>query len=204
MLALTLKQNTIGENINGLTQKWIESNSLLNWFKNGFRIEKVENFSKELTSIYLLQGASVIGKEGAKYIKEDRVVFNPIKEFAKIIEEKFDIPQAYTRALLLPYFVTMFKKEYGRCYAKIGWSLGLAGNNDEEIIETYISVIEENNRRLGIKSTLKEAGIEEGDFNMIKGLLLLKMTEATTLLGKLTKSYRNQLNHFILKAYYGK
>ncbi|MEA3505342.1 MAG: hypothetical protein U9R32_09150 [Bacteroidota bacterium] len=201
MLALTLEQNIAETQINSVAQHWIENSTLLNWFKHGFHAEKSEGFSDELASIYLLQGASVVGHAGAQYIKEDRVVFNPIREFAKIIEEKFDIPQAYGRALLLPYFVKMFQKENGRCYAKIAWSLGLAGQNDEEIIETYLGVIEKNNSRLGIKTSLKETGVSEGDFIALKGYILLKMADATN--GRLTKSYRNQLNHFISKVYYG-
>lgn len=77
----------------------------------------------------------------------------------------FHIPHGCANAIYLPYVIDFNKKDALDRYAKIAKRLGLAGTTDDELVDSLTSLIKELNKKMGIPTTLKEYGIDEGEFN---------------------------------------
>lgn len=77
----------------------------------------------------------------------------------------FHIPHGCANAIFLPYVIDFNKKECGSRYAEIAKTLGLQGNNEEELIESLNDMIREFNDKMNIPCSMKEYGITEEDFN---------------------------------------
>lgn len=76
----------------------------------------------------------------------------------------FHIPHGCANAIFLPYVIGFNKKVCGDRYATIARNLGLAGNSDDELVESLIAMIQDMNRKMEIPLTLKEYGVTEEDF----------------------------------------
>jgi len=77
----------------------------------------------------------------------------------------FHIPHGCANAIYLPNVIRFNKKAALDRYAQIAKQLKLSGSNDEELVESLISMIEDLNKEMGIPASLKEYGIDEELFN---------------------------------------
>jgi alcohol dehydrogenase class IV len=75
------------------------------------------------------------------------------------------IPHGCANAIYLPYVIKYNAKNATGRYAEIAKSVGLTGENDEELTKKLCDMIDEYNVKLNIPKTLKEFGIEEKEFN---------------------------------------
>ena len=76
----------------------------------------------------------------------------------------FHIPHGCANAIFLPYVIEFNKKICADRYATIARTLGLAGNNDDELVDSLIAMIQDMNKKMEIPLTLKEYGVTEEDF----------------------------------------
>ncbi|WP_102401240.1 iron-containing alcohol dehydrogenase [Haloimpatiens massiliensis] len=76
----------------------------------------------------------------------------------------FHIPHGCANAIFLPYVIDFNKKACGERYAKIAKKLGLAGNTQDELIDSLTDMIREMNKKMNIPLTMKEYGVTEEDF----------------------------------------
>lgn len=76
----------------------------------------------------------------------------------------FHIPHGCANAIYLPYIIDFNKKTCGDRYAKIAKRLGLTGNTNDELIDSFTSLIKDLNKSMGIPNSLKEYGISEEEF----------------------------------------
>lgn len=76
----------------------------------------------------------------------------------------FHIPHGCANAIYLPYVIDYNKKACMGRYAAIAKTLGLAGNTDDELVDSLTSMIKDMNKNMNIPLTLKEYGISEEDF----------------------------------------
>lgn len=77
----------------------------------------------------------------------------------------FHIPHGCANAIYLPHVIRFNMKTSLDRYAQISKQLGLSGNNEEELVESLISMVKELNKEMGIPASLKEYGIDEDEFN---------------------------------------
>jgi alcohol dehydrogenase class IV len=83
----------------------------------------------------------------------------------------FHIPHGCANAIYLPYVIDFNKKEALTRYAAIAKQIGLAGNNDEELVDSLINMINELNKRMGVPQTLKEYGVDKEKFDSVVDLI---------------------------------
>ncbi|GAE02215.1 TPA: iron-containing alcohol dehydrogenase [Clostridium botulinum] len=76
----------------------------------------------------------------------------------------FHIPHGCANAIFLPYVIQYNTKSCGERYATIAKKLGLAGENQDELVKSLIEMIREMNKIMNIPSNLKEYGIAEEEF----------------------------------------
>lgn len=76
----------------------------------------------------------------------------------------FHIPHGCANAIFLPYVIQYNTKSCGERYATIAKKLGLAGENQDELVKSLIEMIREMNKTMNIPSNLKEYGIAEEEF----------------------------------------
>ncbi|AVQ45497.1 iron-containing alcohol dehydrogenase [Clostridium botulinum] len=76
----------------------------------------------------------------------------------------FHIPHGCANAIFLPYVIQYNAKSCGERYATIAKNLGLAGENQDELVKALIEMIREMNKTMNIPSNLKEYGITEEEF----------------------------------------
>lgn len=76
----------------------------------------------------------------------------------------FHIPHGCANAIYLPYVVRYNQKCCAERYADIAKFLGLKGSTTAELVDSYVELLENLNRKMEIPSTLKEYGVEESDF----------------------------------------
>jgi alcohol dehydrogenase class IV len=76
----------------------------------------------------------------------------------------FHIPHGCANAIYLPYVVRYNQKCCAERYADIAKFLGLKGSTTSELVDSYVELLENLNRKMEIPSTLKEYGVKEGDF----------------------------------------
>ncbi|BAQ13584.1 iron-containing alcohol dehydrogenase [Clostridium botulinum] len=76
----------------------------------------------------------------------------------------FHIPHGCANAIFLPYVIQYNSKSCGERYATIAKKLGLAGENQDELVKSLIEMIREMNKTMNIPLNLKEYGIAEEDF----------------------------------------
>jgi len=74
------------------------------------------------------------------------------------------IPHGCANAIYLPYVIKFNAKNDASRYAKIAKSVGMTGENDEELTKKLCDRIDEYNVKLSIPKTLKEFGIDETEF----------------------------------------
>ena len=75
------------------------------------------------------------------------------------------IPHGCANAIYLPYVIKYNAKIGASRYAEISKSVGLTGENDEELTMKLCDKIDEYNVKFNIPKTLKEFGIDEIEFN---------------------------------------
>ena len=73
----------------------------------------------------------------------------------------FHVPHGCANAILLPSVIEFNSKVCAKRYAKIANTLGLDGNNEDELTKSLVNLIKELNRELNIPATFKEYGIDE-------------------------------------------
>ncbi|MCY6959915.1 iron-containing alcohol dehydrogenase [Clostridium brassicae] len=76
----------------------------------------------------------------------------------------FHIPHGCANAIFLPYVIQYNTKSCGERYATIARNLGLAGENQDELIKSLIEMIREMNKTMNIPLNLKDYGITEEEF----------------------------------------
>ncbi len=76
------------------------------------------------------------------------------------------VPHGLANAIYLPNTVSFNSKnaEAGSRYAEIAQRVGLEGNNQQELVAALINKIKDVRSQLKMAASLKEFGIEEGDF----------------------------------------
>ncbi|PAB57646.1 iron-containing alcohol dehydrogenase [Anaeromicrobium sediminis] len=77
----------------------------------------------------------------------------------------FSIPHGCANAIYLPYVIQFNQKIAGKAYADIARRLGLAGNNEEELVNSLVEMVIDFNKKMNIPLTLREFGVSEKDFN---------------------------------------
>ena len=73
----------------------------------------------------------------------------------------FNIPHGCANAIYLNHVIDFNKKVCSERYAEIARYIGLKGNTDNELIESYKGMITSLNAAMGIPLTLKEFGVSE-------------------------------------------
>ncbi|MGO5074714.1 iron-containing alcohol dehydrogenase [Clostridium sporogenes] len=76
----------------------------------------------------------------------------------------FHIPHGCANAIFLPYVIQYNAKSCGERYATIAKTLGLTGENQDELVKALIEMIREMNKTMNIPLNLKEYGITEEEF----------------------------------------
>lgn len=76
----------------------------------------------------------------------------------------FNIPHGCANAIYLPYVIEFNRKEASTVYADIAKRLNLAGNTEDELVDSLVAMIKDFNKKLNIPSNLKEFGLSEEDF----------------------------------------
>lgn len=76
----------------------------------------------------------------------------------------FHIPHGCANAIYLPYVVQWNRSVSEKKYAELARYIGLKGNNDKELCDSYIEFIRDFNKEFGIPLNLKEYGIDEDSF----------------------------------------
>lgn len=76
----------------------------------------------------------------------------------------FHIPHGCANAIFLPYVIQYNAKDCKERYATIAKTLGLKGENTDELVKSLIEMIREMNKTMNIPLTLKEYGIKEDEF----------------------------------------
>ncbi|AQS08298.1 aldehyde-alcohol dehydrogenase [Clostridium saccharobutylicum] len=76
----------------------------------------------------------------------------------------FHIPHGCANAIYLPYVIKFNSKTSLERYAKIAKQISLAGNTNEELVDSLINLVKELNKKMQIPTTLKEYGIDEQEF----------------------------------------
>lgn len=76
----------------------------------------------------------------------------------------FHIPHGCANAIYLPYVIKFNSKTSLERYAKIAKQISLAGNTNEELVDSLINLVKELNKKMQIPTTLKEYGIHEQEF----------------------------------------
>ena len=76
----------------------------------------------------------------------------------------FDIDHGCANAIYLPYAIEFNRKTAGKVYADIAKRLDLAGNTEDELVDSLVSMVKDFNKKLNIPSTLKEFGLSEEVF----------------------------------------
>ncbi|SDK48150.1 Alcohol dehydrogenase, class IV [Maridesulfovibrio ferrireducens] len=76
----------------------------------------------------------------------------------------FDIPHGCANAIYLPVVIKFNAEVAGEKYADAAKRLDLAGNSTEELVGSLINFIEGLSADMKIPATLKEFGVDEGDF----------------------------------------
>lgn len=89
-------------------------------------------------------------------------------------------------------------------YAEVADSLGIKGKNDEEKLENLIKAIDELKKKIGIKDTIKDYGVDEKYFldtldNMVEQAFDDQCTGANP-----RYPLMSEIKEMYLKAYYGK
>ncbi|MEG2338345.1 MAG: iron-containing alcohol dehydrogenase [Clostridium sp.] len=93
----------------------------------------------------------------------------------------FHIPHGCANAIYLPYVIDFNKKACMDRYAAISRRLGLAGSSDEELVDSLTTLIKDLNKKLEIPQTLKDYGIDEGEFKkMVRLVSERAITDACT------------------------
>lgn len=75
------------------------------------------------------------------------------------------IPHGCANAIYLPYVIRYNRKSAEGRYADIARFVGLTGESDAELTDKLIAKIDAYNVELGIPRTLRDFGIDEGEFN---------------------------------------
>ncbi|MEF9951091.1 MAG: iron-containing alcohol dehydrogenase [Clostridium sp.] len=83
----------------------------------------------------------------------------------------FHIPHGCANAIYLPYVIDFNKKACMDRYAAISRRLGLAGNSEEELVDSLTTLIKDFNKKLEIPQTLKDYGINEDEFKKVVRLV---------------------------------
>ncbi|MDE7087529.1 MAG: iron-containing alcohol dehydrogenase, partial [Clostridia bacterium] len=91
-----------------------------------------------------------------------------------------------------------------RKYAEVAETLGIDGKNDAEKLENLIKAIDELKAKVGIKTTIKEYGVDEKDFldrldEMVEQAFDDQCTGANP-----RYPLMSEIKDMYLKAYYGK
>lgn len=76
----------------------------------------------------------------------------------------FHIPHGCANAIFLPYVIDFNKKVCGNRYAEIARSINLAGNSEDELINSLTNMIRNLNKVMDIPCSLAEYGITKEDF----------------------------------------
>ncbi|MCY6484565.1 iron-containing alcohol dehydrogenase [Clostridium aestuarii] len=93
----------------------------------------------------------------------------------------FNIPHGCANAIYLPYVIEFNKKTAGKAYADIARRLGLAGNSEDELVNSLVEMVRDFNKNMNIPSTLKEFGISEQDFkDKLEDIALNAVTDPCT------------------------
>lgn len=76
----------------------------------------------------------------------------------------FHVPHGCANAILLPSVIEFNSKVCAKRYAKIANTLGLDGNNEDELVKSLVKLIRNLNKDLNIPYTFKEYGVDEKEF----------------------------------------
>lgn len=122
---------------------------------------------------------------------------------ALLIEQviKFNCAEAPTRMGTFPqYKYPIARKKY----ARIARAVGVVGASDEELVNGLLSKIKELKQRLGIKSSIKEYGIEESEFlSNLSKMSLMAFDDQCTITNP-RYPLVSEIEQLFLNAYYGK
>ena len=77
----------------------------------------------------------------------------------------FHVPHGLANAILLPYVIDFNKKSCGDRYATIARTLKLAGNTDDELINSLTSMIRDLNKIMNIPDSFAENGMTKEEFD---------------------------------------
>ena len=83
----------------------------------------------------------------------------------------YHIPHGCANAIYLPYVIQFNQKTAWAKYAEAARRAGLPGRTDEELCASLVEAIKDLNRKLEIPCTLKEYGIDEGEFKDKLGMI---------------------------------
>ena len=76
----------------------------------------------------------------------------------------FNIPHGCANAIYLPYVIQYNAKEAPEKYADLAKRLGLKGDNDQELVNAFVTYIKDMKKVMNVPASVKEFGISEEDF----------------------------------------
>ncbi|MBQ9276009.1 MAG: bifunctional acetaldehyde-CoA/alcohol dehydrogenase [Clostridia bacterium] len=89
-------------------------------------------------------------------------------------------------------------------YAEVAENLGLGGKNDQESVDNLIKAIDELKVKIGIKSTIKEYGIDEQDFLTRLDAMVEQAFDDQCTGANPRYPLMSEIKQMYLNAYYGK
>lgn len=115
----------------------------------------------------------------------------------------FNIPHGCANAIYLPYVIAFNKKECIDRYANISRKIGLKGSSDSELVDSLVEMIKNMNKDMQIPSTLKEYGIDEGEFKAKVRLISERAVLDACTSSNPRSANADELEKIFLAAYYG-
>lgn len=89
----------------------------------------------------------------------------------------FHIPHGCANAIYMPYVIQFNARAAAPRYAAIARRAGLPGGSDADLVKNLVGAIKGLNRRLKVPCTLKEYGLDAGEFKAKLGLISARALE---------------------------
>lgn len=115
----------------------------------------------------------------------------------------FDIPHGCANAIYLPYAIQYNAKEAPSKYADLAKRLGLKGENETELVNSFVQYIKDLKKAMNVPASVKEFGISEEDFMSKIDLFAPEAVEDPCTGTNPRKIDAETMKKLYLNAYYG-
>lgn len=143
------------------------TSTIANDLTDALAMKSIEMIQEHLLSSYA-------GNEGARadmHISQclagmafSNAILGIVHSMAHKTGKIFAVPHGCANAIYLPLAIEFNAETAPKKYADIAKRMGLAGDTDTALIQSLITFVNDLNTKMGIPSTLKEFGVDEGLF----------------------------------------